>query len=87
MRHAQIWNEQKFPLNVDPVKTKCFANYSVLIFSMKIWIFSRKITGRLKYVCFMLFPIGNYEVITFGTIIKNFYHGNIENFLKKVNGR
>ena len=35
----------------------------------------------------MLFSIGNYEVITFGTIIKNFYHGNIEKFLKKVNGR
>ena len=63
-------------------KIKCFH-----IISMKTDIFSKETGGRLKYVCFMLFPMGNYEVITFVTIIKNFYHGNIEKFLKKVNGR
>ena len=54
---------------------------------MKTDIFSKETGGRLKYACFMLFSMGNYEVITFVTIIKNFYHGNIEKFLKKVNGR
>ena len=54
---------------------------------MKTNIFSKETGGRLKYACFMLFSMRNYEVITFITIIKNFYHGNIEKFLKKVNGR
>ena len=44
---------------------------------MKTDIFSKETGGRLKYVCFMLFSMGNYEVITFGTIIKNFYHWKV----------
>ena len=36
---------------------------------MKIAIFSKETGGRLKYVFFRLFPMGNYEVITFVTII------------------
>ena len=40
---------------------------------MKTDIFPKETGGRLKYVCFLLFSMGNYEVITFGTIIKNFW--------------
>ena len=42
------------------------------IFSMKIAIYSKETGGRLKYVFFRLFPMGNYEIITFVTIIKKF---------------
>ena len=49
---------------------------------MKTDIFPKETGGRLKYVCFLLFSMGNYEVIT---LLRTF--GNIEKFLKKVNGR
>ena len=47
---------------------------------MKIAIFSKKTGGQLKICIFRLFPMGNYEIITFATIIEKFYNENIENF-------
>ena len=48
------------------------------IISMKTDIFPKETGGRLKYVCFLLFSMGNYEVIT---LLRTF--GNIENFFFK----